>query len=326
MFNNLELVDVIRHYDLRVATIESYPTYHILKTNRGTKVLRAWNDIETLNEAFQFRESLVSSGFRKIDRFIRTKDGASYVNHKGLGYSLSDWIEGSIPSLDKKTDIQTLGMIVGELHSALSKIEVKDSFEPWSKHFHRGREHLENTKNHITKKVSKTRLDEQILTGIDNHLKQVNESIKMAKKVEKNAFGKGLGPKWCHGNLHVNKFRIDEYGDGWIAELGIPIVEIPAYDISKLITNVYQLSGYKEEAVYLLLDNYQQFVPFKKEDKYWILTYLSYPHDIWKLLYVYYVAKVPNTSNKPEKQYQQLVEQQQNLSQLYKGLYSYFEL
>lgn len=326
LHNNRELVDVIRHYDLRVGTVESYPSFHVLKTDRGTKVLKLWNDIDTLDEAFKLRESLATSGFRKISRFIRTKKDTPYVEYNGLGYSLTDIIDGMAPSTVREKDIQLVGRILAELHLAMSKIKVNQSFKPWSHHYYRGLEQFKLIENNIKQKTNKEPLDELILEDMPRHQEQINQSIQMARKVEKNSFKNGMEPKWCHGNLQLTSFRIDEYGEGWLNDLGLPVVDIHAYDIAKLVSRVYIKSGYKPELVYQLLDAYQKIIPLQPDDKLWVLTYIAYPHDLWKFMYINYIAKVSHPANNLNQQYQNFLESQINLGKLYQLLFTYFDI
>lgn len=326
-FPKIELVDIIRQYDIRVGTIESYPSFHVLKTDRGSKVLKVWNDIETLKQANNFRETLVYSGFRKIDRFISTKDGKQYVLHKDQGFTLTDLSGGMVPSTNREMDIKIVGTTLAQFHQAVNKINVKDdeSFKIWSKQFERGLEHINNIEKNISDRNNKNKLDETVLSELTKFKKQVSQSIQMAKKVERNYFKNGNTPKWCHGNLNLSSFRVDEFGEGWIIDLGIPVIDIPAYDTAKLISFIYKKSGYNVTMVNHILDNYQEVLSLETEDKLWILTYIAYPHDLWKFLYIYYVVKVPKI-NDQNKQFDNLVEEQIKIDKLYHHLFSYFEL
>jgi|GEM_PF-2947053 len=325
LINNPDLVDVIRRYEIRVASIDSYPLFHLLKTDRGTKVLTVWNDLETLKNSYRFKESLAKSGFRKINRFIKTKDYAPYVENQGIGYSLTDLVNGMTPTATRSQDIDLIGSTLAEFHTALENSQPDQPFELWSRHFNQGLEHLKKVEKELNEKTNKQPLDIKLLKDMPKHLEQVKQSILMAKKVEKNAFKNGLNVKWCHGNPQISSFRVDEYGEGWLIDLTVPVVDVPAYDLAKLIIRIYKKSGYNHQLMQGLLENYQKAKQLTIEDKLWLLTYIAYPHDIWKFIYVYYRVKIPQPEEINE-QYTGLIEQQINLGSLYQFLFTYFAL
>ncbi|GBF10829.1 phosphotransferase [Tepidibacillus sp. HK-1] len=318
--------DVLKNYNLQVEEIEEYSSFYKLKTNRGTKILRTWNDVETLDFAFQFRESLAYEGFRKIDRFIRTNDGQPYILNGDQGFVLTDWIEGKIPVSSNPEHMKTIGKTLAEFHQAMVKIKTNQTFEPWSHHFKRGLGHLMQIEKVVSQKQRKTPLDDIVLKYIPSQQAQMRRSIEMSEKLERTYFRNEKEPGWCLGNVQLNRFRIDRFEEGWIFDLGLPIYDLPAYDLAKMVAHVYQRNGFQEDIIYKLLDAYQEKNPLEIDDKKWILTYLSYPHDLWKFLYIYFIAKVPQKGYSLERQYQQLVGLQINTEQLYQVLYVYFQL
>jgi len=328
MTNALELNAVLQHYNLIVEQVEEYPSYYILKTNRGQKLLRSWNDFETINWTFEVREAISRAGFRKLDRFIRTKHGDPFVFVDNIGYFLTDWNEGVIPSVTKAEQMKLLANTLAELHLAMSSVQIEPllqkDWEPWSKHFERGIKHIEEIERAIAKKKEKTKLDDLVLSNLSTHQKQINDSVKLAKIVEANA-DLNNQPTICLGKVQLNNFRIDSYGEAWLFDLGIPIHETPAYDLAKLSIQLYQKSQYQDEIVIDFFDQYQSIRPLEQSERQWILTYLNYPHDLWKFLYVNYIARVPVSKYNPENQYQQLLGVRLSIEQLYESLYRYFK-
>ena len=79
MKNNIEIIDVLRNYNLRVGTIDTFPSFYRLKTNYGPKIVNKWKDNTSIKNANNCRESLVKAGFRKLDRFIPTKEGNPFA-------------------------------------------------------------------------------------------------------------------------------------------------------------------------------------------------------------------------------------------------------
>lgn len=321
----LDLVDVMRQYHFRVGTIESFKTFHILKTDRGTKILNLWQDIHQLEQVHYHQEILVSKGFRKIDRFIRTKAERPYVIYKGIGYTLSDAINGISPSIKRENDLEIVGKTLGALHSALITIKVNKPFIKWSYHFEKGYQSLNELQTKLTIKQNKTQIDQLVLADISSYKEQINQSIQMANKVERNMMKNQIEPIWCHGNLTLNSFKIDELGQGWIIDYRTPIVEIASYDLAKLVSRLYLKNGYDFKPIKLIINNYKEIKPLSTDDKLWILTYIAYPHGLWKLYQLYKLGKAESEIESIE-QYQRLIEEQINLGKLYQELFTYFEI
>lgn len=321
----LELVDVIRQYSFRVGTIESFKTFHILKTDRGVKILNVWQDINKLEQVNYHQELLANIGFRKMDLFIRTRDGKPYVIYKGLGYSLSDVINGMPASIKRENDLERVGTTLGAFHVALTKIKVNKPFVKWSYHFERGYHGLSELQKKLTENQSKAEIAQLILADLPSYKEQINQTIQMAKKVERNTMKNQIEPVWCHGNLSLNSFKIDELGQCWIIDYQIPVVEMAPYDLAKLITRLYIKNDYNFKPISLILDNYQGIKPLSTDDKLWILTYVAYPHNLWKLYQLYSLSKADSTQESI-KQYHRLIEEQINMGKLYQEMFTYFEI
>lgn len=322
--NDNTIIRVLNHYAISVKNIESFPSFYKIETNKGVKLLRVWNDLETLEYAFNLRESIANTGFRKIDRFIRTKEGKGFIKDNDLGYSLVDWIDGRIPYTNNK-DMANMGESLAKFHLAVSKVETDNKYENWSFHFQRGLEHFKVAEQQIKDKGNKSNLDNVILSDLPGHIESIKKSIQMAKKLEKNT-SKYLQPILCHGNLKINSFKVDHYDQWWLIDLGIPVLDLPTYDIAKYFVNLYKDKEVSEEGLFTFIDSYKQFVSLKQEDKLWTLTYLKYPHEIWKFIYTYYVVKVPYETINLETKYNRIVEQQRKSEQIYKVLRKFFSV
>jgi hypothetical protein len=70
---------VIREYNFHVYHTLPITNGYLFETNVGTKYISVWRDKELLNWSFLWREEVAKKGFRTIDRFIRSRDGAPFV-------------------------------------------------------------------------------------------------------------------------------------------------------------------------------------------------------------------------------------------------------
>lgn len=321
----LDLVDILRQYNIRIGSIDSFKDFHILKTDRGTKVLKIWRNIKDLEKANYFKELLVTSGFRKIDRFIRTRDEKPFIVHNGLGYSLNDLIDGLAPSITRTNDLEKVGGTLEQFHRTISKIKVDDLFTPWSYHFEIGLKNLAQIEKKLNRKQRKSFLEEIILGELPDYQKQINQTIQMAKKIEKSIQKSDLEPIYCHGNLTLNSFVLDEYGNVWLKDYNSPVVEMPVYDLAKLISRVYVKSDYNIEPVFSILNGYEQEKELQTDEKLLLLTYIAYPHNIWKVFKLYASGSLRNHDELLD-EYQKLTEEQVQLGKLYQNLFTHYNI
>ncbi|WP_339059948.1 phosphotransferase [Tepidibacillus marianensis] len=324
MAQHLPLEQIQEKYDFAIENWEYDQNVYRLHTNRGKKLLKLWNDYDTLTFAFQLREHLAHHGFRTIDRFIRTQSGEPFVSWNDEYLVVTDWLDGSIPQVTDELDITKISKLTAKLHLSLAKMEVAQDWEPWSNQFERSLFHFNNVKDKITAKSKTSPFDELVLSHIDSNQEQVKQSVLMANKVEKNGFRSGREPQWCHGNLHLRHFRIDSHHEPWLIHFDIPVYDTPVYDLAKILVHLYIKSNYQDEPIFQALNAYQEIVPLQKEEQLWILTYLTFPHHLWKYLYICYLSGLPQTRFSDEQQYIQLIDLQKQQEGLYRSLYQYF--
>lgn len=316
---NLSLNAVLEQYPIEVTKIEEHPSYYKLMTNKGTKILRTWDNPEELRLHHQHREDLVQFGFRKIDRFIRNNEGSPYVYQDGVGYTLTDNITGKIPTISDG-DLKQIASTLAQFHLAAARVQIQKQWNPWSSQFSRGLGHFQRIEQQLRDKKQKEAMDETVLSQITTLQEQAKRSIELAEKTERNGFRNSSPPQWIHGNLKLPSFRIDAYQEGWVPNVTLPIYEIPAYDIAKLSTHLYQKSNFDIDKVILLLEEYQQYLGFTKEDKQWVISYLTFPHDLWKFLYSHYLVGIKPAMINSDHQLKELLGLRINQEQLIASL------
>lgn len=321
----MEIVEIIRQYDLRVGMIETYSSFYRLKTNLGTKLLTKWSDINILKETYRYRELVVKAGFRKINRFIRTKDGLPYVIHNNVGYALTDDIKGKIISINDEKELKMMVNSISKFQQALFNIKLDNQLKMWSSNYYNGLKYIRNVEENLKLKKIRNEMDELLISDIQFHRKQIAQSVELANKVEKIANKNNSLPKLNHGNFQLSSFILDEFDECWINDFLNPVIDVAAYDIAKFIRRLYKGEKVQIEKIYKILDYYQEDIPLKYEDKLWILTYLAYPHDLWKFIRIYYSSKSIESKCIID-QYRDICEQQMNIGQLYQGLYNYFSI
>ena len=146
--------------------------------------------------------------------------------------------------------------------------------------------------------------------------------MELVEKLERNLFRNGAQPQWIHGSLKLSSLRIDPYQEGWLSHFPLPIYDIPVYDLAKLSNHIYQKSNFDMDKISILFEEYQRWVPMEKIDKQWMIAYLSFPHDLWKFLYSYYIAGIKPVSINMDAQLKELIGLNINQAQLVNSLFS----
>ncbi len=321
MGNQSSLDQILQQYPVEVKEVEENPLYYKLSTNKGTKILKRWDSPKELQLHFQYREDLARAGFRKIDRFIRDSRGNPYIIQGLYGFSLTDHITGKIPTTSNN-DLIIAAKTIAEFHLASAKVEVKKQWKAWSPQYLRGLKHFQRIEEQLKEKKQKEPIDETVQSHITNLIETTRESVELVEKLERNLFRNGAQPQWIHGSLKLSSLRIDPYQEGWLSHLPLPIFDIPVYDLAKLSNHIYQKSNFDIDKISVLLEEYQQWIPMEKIDKQWMIAYLSFPHDLWKFLYSYYIAGIKPVSINMDAQLKELIGLNINQAQLVNSLFS----
>lgn len=103
-----------------------------LDTNCGPKRVSISTDKSIVDWSFLWREILVKKGFRQIDRFIRTQDGAAYVQDQQEYIVVQDVFQGEAVDVVELNLVKHLGHFVGEL------------FQAYQEAYHKGKEIVEH--------------------------------------------------------------------------------------------------------------------------------------------------------------------------------------
>jgi hypothetical protein len=93
-----------------------------IETNVGSKMISVWNNKEDLQWSFLWREELAKRGYRQIDRFIRTRDGAPFVKNKDEYIVVQDIFKGEQIKSNQSEKWAAVGQMMGTLFQAFKDV------------------------------------------------------------------------------------------------------------------------------------------------------------------------------------------------------------
>jgi hypothetical protein len=120
----IEVIDNKYHFHV----YHSIPTDNgfYLETNYGPKRVVVWKHEPCLRWSYLWREELAKKGFRQVDRFIGTRDGAPYVKINEEFIVVQDKLFGKEISLNQPQSMSLLGQFVGLLYQTFKEITQRE--------------------------------------------------------------------------------------------------------------------------------------------------------------------------------------------------------
>jgi hypothetical protein len=99
-----------------------------LETNYGPKRVVVWKYEPCLRWSYLWREELAKKGFRQVDRFIGTRDGAPYVKINEEFIVVQDKLFGKELTLNQLQSMFLLGQFVGLLFQTFKEITQRELY------------------------------------------------------------------------------------------------------------------------------------------------------------------------------------------------------
>jgi hypothetical protein len=120
----IKIIDNKYHFHV----YHSIPTEngYYLETNYGTKRVMVWKHEPCLRWSYLWREELAKKGFRQVDRFIGTRDGAPYVKVNEEYIVVQDKLLGKELSLNQLQSFSLLGQFAGLLFQTFKEITQRE--------------------------------------------------------------------------------------------------------------------------------------------------------------------------------------------------------
>lgn len=273
------------HYHFHV-----YRSIHIkdgyrLDTNCGPKKISAWSQEQYLHWSFLWREELAHKGFRQVDRFIRTRDGAPFVKINEEYIVVQDIFEGKTIPFDKPLSWILLGKTMGLLFQSFKDIAQRN------KHYQKKTINWENvSQNKYTEHKSLQDLKKRIVTKKDSmftylvkeHWLQLEKRWKQSTTLQSIDFSPIVS---------LSKIDLDDIVLLQQGCLGFcPSQHQVTYDyqgIAELFKDLYQQEKATLDDIKHFYSSFQDIYQPTLEQQYNILSHLIYPKSFFEMIHKY---------------------------------------
>ncbi|MCF6092680.1 hypothetical protein L1765_01565 [Microaerobacter geothermalis] len=264
----------------------------MLQTDKGTKMMRVFDDLEKIMWSHQWREQMTRQGFRTLERFIRTKDGEPYAQLHGKKIVVTDGLEGESFQIKDEQTCFFLGEITARIHLAM---ELVKRFQYTNQPF--------LARNHFYENWRKQ------TCGWEPLLDRVDTAVEYMKKGDSS--WNGIHP------FHPN--QIIKMGDYWYLKTGLKeIWEWAPAGLSRLLTFLRDLNLENFDPVTSFLKGYGSIRSLSSKEIYSLIGYLIFPTELmnWEIKGGFHEKKWF-----PE----QLVHQQKKREELAKKVFAVWE-
>lgn len=264
---------------------------YILHTNCGPKLMTLNEDEVLLHWSFLWREELAKRGFRLIDRFIRTKDEASFISLPKQSIVIRDFREESsfplsVPAFGVKP-FHAVGQILGLMYQTVKDLDQKYT------------EHRQFTQWKMEKNKEQPFYAEEDFLALKKRISTEEETY-FLQLVKSN--WKGLEQRWKHTHLLLKQKQ---------AKLIPPFEPTLSFFYlyqdkclgyyARNITTSHGLMGVAQmmQDVFIWADGnfndlqdfwlgFEAAYPLSLEEHYEILAWLIFPHQFFRMIEEYF--------------------------------------
>lgn len=273
------------HYHFHV-----YRSIHIkdgyrLETNCGPKKISVWSQEPYLHWSFLWREELAHKGFRQVDRFIRTRDGAPYVKVNQEYVVVQDILEGKRIPFDQPLSWLLLAKSMGLLFRSFRELAQRyynyqkksANWENVSEDKYTDHKRLQELKKRIV-----TQKDSMFTYLVKEHWLSIEKRWKQSITLQRIE---------CSPIVSLSKVNLDDIILLQQGCLGFCLNQHQvAYDyqaIAELLKDLYQQEGASLENMEYFYSSFQNIYQPTLEDQYNILSHLIYPKSFIEMIHNY---------------------------------------
>lgn len=282
----------MNQYGFNIIEVQKVRSAYKVICEEGTYCLKRMKSGRyKVKNGFILVQELNKIGFKKVAKYIKTKDGYNYVKYSKYILYLTEWIDGKECSIDTTLDAAECALLLAEFHNAVEKIDIsnlkiKNNLKNWPKVFLENLSDLEYYKRIIERKRLINEFDTTYLKYIDIlyqrgmlslNILQNSEYYAVSKKAE---YNKTL----CHDSFYYQNIlkAEDSY---YIVDLDSIIIDLEVNDLGKYIRRIMHKSEFKWDfnKAKPIIESYVEERPLTKEELEIMLALIIFPHKFWKL-------------------------------------------
>ncbi|MHB1167583.1 MAG: CotS family spore coat protein [Carboxydocellales bacterium] len=296
--------EILQQYPFEVQGVKQLrKSVFQLVTNSGVKALKGVQyPIGELLFMFSAMEHLLSRGFSKLARIVRTKAGLPFVPQGGSYYFVTEWISGRESDYDLERDLQATVKTMAELHQASRGLQLlpgsylKTELGRWPENFHRRGEQLLEFAWEAKRKREKTIFDWMYLTAIDEFYQEAQvaqsalagtaywELVRLAQQE--------CG--FCHHDFAYHNVIIQN-GQGFLIDFDYCLCDMRIHDLTSLLIRNMKKHNWDIFVAEKIINFYHQHYPLAPQEFPVMLAFMKFPQDFWQAAWTYYREDIGRT-------------------------------
>lgn len=286
-----------------------------LETNVGSKYAFIWNQKEQLQRSFYWKEEVAKKGFRQIDRFIRTRDGAPFVQINKEYLVIQDAFDGEEMAYGSAEVWERVGQICGMIYIAC--VESSSSFQNEQQNLPTDRDQplplsLVNLEDLTLMKRKLLAQDNMFTHLVHLHWKELEKRWKHAQAIERASHAKNSFLLF-YPTLHLEQWVMLERGLA-LQSKNCPLLQ-GLQGISEFMQEAFLQPEVGLEQVEAFLTGFESTSQASLEEHYLIMAHMIYPRTFMRILGAYLAGM--GTIEESVEKWMDECEKQEKLDQLY---------
>ncbi|MBC9784857.1 CotS family spore coat protein [Heliobacterium chlorum] len=283
-------LDVLQEYPYQIVGAEQRGNTWRLDTDRGVKALYRYEaKAGQVSQTHALLEHLAARGFRRTNRFIRTRDGWPYVYRGTYTYVLTDWVTGRPADFRQESDLQRATQSLAEVHrlgagSPINSGPSSSQENEWNRKLAERKESLQWYRRLAKAKKHSNEFEALFLERADEYERKAAQALQQLSDGgieriagEVRSTGIVCHRNWREENLRFNgEHRLDVIG--WDA-CGS---DLPVVELSQLIRRAMATrKSWEVDLGREILNGYEEISPLGGKEKKILLGLLAFPQHFW---------------------------------------------
>lgn len=288
-------VELFEKFDLKVNDVVPIRHVYILSTDKGTKVLKridySLEQLEFINNAVKY----IKKKFDRVIGFVETIDKKVYAQWKNDIYCIMDLVEGKECEFSNPIDLNIASRGLGELHRASVgfKTNLKDKYTAGKTIdiYKRRMSEMEFFKSLANIHECKTAFDKIFLENVEEHMKDMEESIKILENSKLNELileeDKVV---LCHNDLAYHNILISN-NEAYFVDFDYAVINLKVHDLSNFINKAIKNFAFDAEKAYAVLKDYCMENTLDERELKVLYGMLYFPEDFYSISKDYYTRR-----------------------------------
>ncbi len=284
-------LEVIQQYDFQIKQTNRARGGMLLDTDQGLKMIREYDGTE---KRLVFQEELLGkirdTEMIFVDQLNRTKEDTLFCKDSdGKKYIVRDHYSGRECDVKNQKDLCNAGLLLGQLHNLLGRIELKTEFDMPTGNFSSLIKEYEGyilemkrARNYIRQKRRKQIFELKVVENYEMFMEEAIEALQKMKQCHLRE-----ERKLRHGNYNYHNLCFTP-SKTVIYQTGMARYDLQMKDLYDFLRKVMEKTDWNLESGNRIISNYNVAKPITENEMRLLTAMLKFPYKYWKLVNHYY--------------------------------------